>query len=547
MVSYSTSVFPPETAFVSSRFCNEIAVDRSLRGCRSGSLFILTRAATTSMIAYASKSISRTQRRSLASRCCFSLLVLLLLIGLATPPLALAAQTSSPGSPWGSASTEHFVFLAPDTSEIDANAIAAALGPFAETALAEAHLVFDLALPTEAITIYAFDDPAAYEAYHAGTASTEIDAVLAIANIEERSIGLPLDEFSRMTPTDAENQIRHAIAHLVLQEASSGRAPRGFDEGFALYFERPNQPRMARWAAVIQDAHGQGKLASWSNLNRAEPLDDDTLIEAEAFAVVSYLIKNQGLPEFRAFVTSMASTENWREAATLAYAPTDSDNLERQWKDNIPVWLSSDWRWNLIAGFDLAPATELLDRGSFEAASSALLVSEQLLSDVDAPELEQTVAALKDSARVGVLAEVKMVETQNALENFAYDRAAAAVMQAEEQYAQLPPELRPDALLATYRSMAEQGLAATDQLERARILEDSWGDYPETRALALESGNAFSALGDAENASASSNVLKRIDDNQMRLVLLLGALAFLTSVWLILWLRGREPDGIRWD
>ena len=88
-------------------------------------------------------------------------------------------------------------------------------------------------------------------------------------------------------------------------------------------------------------------------------------------------------------------------------------------------------------------------------------ISEQLLRDVHDPERAAEVAELKDQARIGDLAETKMAEAQQALEQFVYDRAAAAVAQAEEQYGQLPPEIRPDELIATYKDMAARGMAAT--------------------------------------------------------------------------------------
>ena len=85
---------PPETAVVSSRFYNEIAVDRSLRGCRSGSHYVFTRAATISMIATNRQKNERQNRRSWLIRWCIGLFVSVLLAGSAAPSITAHLLTS---------------------------------------------------------------------------------------------------------------------------------------------------------------------------------------------------------------------------------------------------------------------------------------------------------------------------------------------------------------------------------------------------------------------------------------------------------------------
>ncbi len=140
-----------------------------------------------------------------------------------------------------------------------------------------------------------------------------------------------------------------------------------------------------------------------------------------------------------------------------------------------------------------------------------------------------------------------MTEAQTALENFAYERAFAAVEQAAEQYSHLPPDLRPVDLIDQYREMAQTGLKATEQLEIARIQSGAWGDYPDARAAALDAGTGFATLGDAENHQDAVTLIDQMDNAQLRLVLLLGALAFLTVAWLALWLWYRQPAVLKWD
>jgi hypothetical protein len=263
--------------------------------------------------------------------------------------------------------------------------------------------------------------------------------------------------------------------------------------------------------------------------------------------MVAYLIRHQGLTDFWEFLEELKTAETWRDAMNVAFAPTTSDQIERQWKEDIPAWAAGDWRWNLMTGFDLEPAREQLVRGNFEGAASALEICEQLLRDVNDPERAAEVAELKDQARIGDLAETKMAEAQQALEQFVYDRAAAAVAQAEEQYAQLPPEVRPDELIATYKDLAARGMAATNQLEIAHIQAGNWADYADTRAAALAAGSDFATLGDAEQRDDADRLVDAMDQEQLRIVLLLGALAVLTFGWLFLWLRTRGPQPLKWE
>ncbi len=455
------------------------------------------------------------------------------------------AQTQSEA--WTSVASDEFIILMQPNDRLSAETFSDAYGEFIAAAMDELRLLFDTIVIRTPITIMVFSNVQQYESAAAVASPNEFEGILAIAAPEHSTILIPLSRFISLTPFEAENQLRHALAHVVLGEATDFMIPRGFDEGFARYFERPNQPALAKLASIVQTAHRDGKLASWSNMNRNNPLDDDALIEAQAYAAVGYLLKHYGLPAFRVFLDELKTAETWRDAMRVAYSPGTSDTIERQWRDEIPLWIQGDWKWNLVAGFDLGPASDLLARGNFEGAAGALLVSEQLLADVDDTVRREQVARLKDEARIGGLAEAKMAEAQQALEIFAYDRAAAAVDQAEEQYSHLPLALRPTELIAEYRFLASVGLKGTEDLELARIRAGSWGDYPEARASALSAGTGFALLGDSVNHQDSQLLIEQMDNTQLRLVLLLGALALLTVAWLVLWLWYREPDRLRWN
>jgi hypothetical protein len=477
-----------------------------------------------------------------------ALIVLLLVLTTLVPFATVAAQATESRDGWESAPvSDELIVWVQDGAGIGAEDFATAYSTELTTALEELLLFLNVTEAEQPIQIEVFSDVGAYQTAVEAVSRVDLEGQIAIADPPNAKILLPIDSFRSLTSLEAENQLRHALSHVVAGWASGFNIPRGFDEGLAQYVEKTNLPVQARLAALVQAASQNGKLTSWSNLNRPTPLDDDDIERAQSYSMVAYLIRHQGLTDFWEFLEELKTAETWRDAMNVAFAPTTSDQIERQWKEDIPAWAAGDWRWNLMTGFDLEPAREQLVRGNFEGAASALEICEQLLRDVNDPERAAEVAELKDQARIGDLAETKMAEAQQALEQFVYDRAAAAVAQAEEQYAQLPPEVRPDELIATYKDLAARGMAATNQLEIAHIQAGNWADYADTRAAALAAGGDFATLGDAEQRDDADRLVDAMDQEQLRIVLLLGALAVLTFGWLFLWLRTRGPQPLKWE
>jgi hypothetical protein len=439
---------------------------------------------------------------------------------------------------WTAQETEHFRFFVQTNDRFTAEAFVAAYGPYAETAYDEISLLFK-ATADRKIAVYVHADTTAFDSAMATVPRNEIKQF-------DFSIALP--RFAGRSDPEAENLIRHATAHILAGIASGFNLPRGFDEGIAQYVERPNTPKLARIASVVQTANQSGDLISWSELNRDVPPEgSDELIAAEAYSVVAYLIQHQGLPEFQQFLAELKNTPGWRDAMKVAYDPGTDNTLWKQWLEKIPMWASGDWRWNLFAGFDLEPARELLARGNYKAAQDALQLSEQLFMSLDDQVRRDEVEVLKTQCAIGIQAEELMANTQQALERHTYDRAASYLAKAKAQYDQLPPEQRPDELLITYEQLATAGATAMIQLDAATGLAQSWGDYREARSSASEAGGTFASLGDEERRTQAESLLSELDTRQRRLVLMLGALGVLTLAWLILWLWARGRQDLQWE
>ncbi|MGE3799344.1 MAG: hypothetical protein AB7G88_16060, partial [Thermomicrobiales bacterium] len=233
---------------------------------------------------------------------------------------------------WQTASGNSLTVLMQPNSRLAASSFLDAYGAFAEIAIEEISLLLDQPGPSRPIILQVFSEGHVYDAAVSDLGRVEIEDIIAVADPARSTVLIPLSKFIALVPFDAQNQLRHAISHILVHQATEGAVPRGFDEGFARYVERPLQPKLARIASIVQGADLDGTLISWSNMNRATPLDDHELIESQAYAVLSFLLQNHGLARFQSFLEELAAAETWRDAMNVAYAPATSDSLERQWR-----------------------------------------------------------------------------------------------------------------------------------------------------------------------------------------------------------------------
>jgi len=428
---------------------------------------------------------------------------------------------------------------------ISATDLAAAYGPPVERAHAEGTMLFAVETPVT-FAIYAYADAATFEAMTAGLPAGATDGLGIITEPAARRVHLHLARLVNRSPLEIENALRHVTTRVVLEVASGGNLPRGFAEGMALYVERPITPRLARIASLVTTANQGGVLLSWSDLNRRRPLTgEQALSEAESYAAVAFLLDRYGFRSFRAFLAQARTQPDWRMAMRAAYNRGASD-IEAQWRDNLPRWTGGDWRVNLVAALDLAGPRDALMAGDYAGARASLEQSWRLYTDLgDGTRLDDT-EELLGLSETGIQAETAMTQAQQALELHTYDRAGALVTQARAQYALLPPEHQPGALLETYDQTAVSGLAAVAALEEAERRVHRWSDYRQARSAALDAGSRFAALGDDELRERADAVLETLEARQRRLVLLLGALAAVTAAWLALWLWTRGPAPLDW-
>ncbi|MFM9107378.1 MAG: hypothetical protein ACKOWF_11850 [Chloroflexota bacterium] len=355
-----------------------------------------------------------------------------------------------------------------------------------------------------------------------------------------------VDPLLALSEIEAVSALRHAAAHALVARAGGRGVPAGFAEGYARYVERAPSARLARMAAIVQDARSRNDLLTWSDLNRPRAdMSDADRFGAHAYSMVAFLVERYGLRTFGEFLFGFTFEPDWRSVMRVTYQRGPSD-VETQWQEDLPRWTSGGWRENLFAGFDLAPAREMLDAGRYAAAQREIERSIRLFSDLGLTARQAEAEPLLRRAEQGLQAEALMEQTQQALDRHAYERAGALLDQAEALYATAPEALRPEAVIARYRQLVTLGVGAGARLDEALASSASWRDYPRARESALAAGTAFAELGDAEMHGQAVSLLHDLDDRQRRLTIVLALLALLCAAWLALWLWARGPSELDW-
>jgi hypothetical protein len=471
-----------------------------------------------------------------------------LVSGWQSAPLSLPIPPPPPAAPpegFTSTETEHARIHVEPGTDVDADAFTRAWGLLIDDGMGQLETFLPSLYDKIDVYVYVNDDSYATATATAPWREPELSDVLANPGIGD--IAVNLTAFSRRTPLEAENALRHAVAHVAAREASGGRIPRGFDEGLAAYFEQPVAARLARHAALVQNARAAGDLMSWSDLNRpAIPDVPPAVLVAHAYSIVAFLMDRHGPRVLGEFITALDEEPDWRAVLRTTYSRAPNE-LEAQWEESLPRWTTGGWRTNLLAAFDLQPARELLELGHYATARRELEQSLRLFTDLGDDEGIAEVGSLLRQTDTGLQAETFMSQTQAALELHDYDRAQTLLQQARSQYGRLSAGQEPTELLAAYDALAQAGMQAGLDLDSARHQSLRWADYSMARASALAAGAGYARLGDETGRSQTVDVLEALDARQRRLVLLFGGLALLSAAWLTLWLWARAGTQLDWE
>ena len=457
-------------------------------------------------------------------------------------------RRSSPGPDWTLVETTNFRYAVAPNEHANADTFSALFGETLDRAVAELSMFFDYTLTTK-IEVRGYADSATVELAKQLAVPRPLPGVAAVADPESFVISVDVTSFIVLSEREADTALRHAVAQILVGAASDYQIPPGFAQGIALYAERPTTPALGRYVAVLANANSTASLPSWFDINRRTANQElGELLPAAAYSVTAFLIDRYTIQTFQTFLKELAAAGDgdWRVAMREAY-DRDPTEMETLWVEDIPRWVSSDWRNNLVAAFDLTPAQELFAQARYAEAKTTLERSQLLYADIGDRDMLTQVQDLLLQCDTGLQAESLMQQAQEALERHSYDRAQALLLQAREQYNRLPADHQPEQLLVTYETLAADGIAAGVALSEAQRLGRQWGDYPDAREQAVTAGTTYSALGDEEMTNRATSVLGDLDDRQRRLVLMLGALSVITATWLLLWLWARGRSELDWN
>jgi hypothetical protein len=488
-------------------------------------------------------------RRGLAPVVVALFVALMPLLLLAPPRSAAQGVPTEPpylGPPDGfaAAETDHVRIFAQEGGPMTADAFAIAFGPRLEAAYDELTAV--LPETGRTIEIYLYRDDAAYAEAIAEWSEPDLRPGPTTPSPRRGDVVLSFASLLSRSPLEQEGDLRHALAHVVAREASNGRLPRGFGEGFAGYVERPAAAGLARSAALVQNARSRDRLLTWSDLNRPQaPQADAAVFSAHAYSSVAFLIDRYGLKQFGAFVAALNDEPDWRAALREVYKRSPTE-LETQWREELAAMGRRRLARERLCRLRPCPRPRPARPGPLRLCQRELERSLRLFTDLGLPDRQAAVEPLLRESETGLQAEALMEQIEQALGRHAYDRAAILLSQARTQYGILPEPQRPTPLLDRYDQLARAGLDATADLEAAAERSTSWRDYPEARAAALAAGAAFAGLGDQAMYDRATATLRDLDDRQKRLTMLLATLAVLSAAWLALWLWARGRSELDW-
>lgn len=358
---------------------------------------------------------------------------------------------------------------------------------------------------------------------------------------------IAIDPFLELTPIEAGSLLRNAVSRGFVQAAAGGAMPSGLLDGIARYVETPVVARQARLGSLVQGLDQAGTLPAWDLIVTATVPDLSPEVQtATAYALVAFLTDRYGVSGLDAFVSGFAAAPDWQTNLMSAYGQAEAD-LAAAWGQFLPRWFASGWRENAVSAFDLSRAEILFSRGAYEAAAAEAERSQRLFVDLEDQIGLSQVEALLAQCAVGLQADQLMENAQTALEGQSYADALDLVRQADALYAVLPEEHRPVTIMDRYAERATAGIEAENRLDDARGEAQGWLSMTAARSDALDAGNAYAALGNADGVAAADEVVDGIDSRIQRLVFVLAALVVVLGAWLGAWLWQRAPARLRWQ
>ncbi len=358
---------------------------------------------------------------------------------------------------------------------------------------------------------------------------------------------IAIQPFLELTPVEAGNILRNITSRAFIQASGGNQVPPGLLDGVARYVEIPVVATQARLGSLVQGLDQSGTLPGWTAIAASEPATLTAEVRtANAYALVAFLIDRYGVTGLQTFIAGFAVNADFEANLSAAFGQSIAD-LGSAWASYLPRWFASGWRDNAVSAFDLSRAEELFTRGAYEAASAEAERSQRLFTDLGDQVGLARVEALLAHCALGLQADEIMLNAEQALTAYDYQAALTLVNQADDLYAVLPESHRPGTTIERYRTLATSGIEANAHLESAQRSADNWLYLASSRRDAVDAGDAFAMLGDAEGHAAASAVVSKIDLRLWRMAYMVSALVIALGGWLAAWSWLKKPSRLNWS
>ncbi len=190
---------------------------------------------------------------------------------------------------------------------------------------------------------------------------------------------------------------------------------------------------------------GTDRLTSWNTLLSLT----DAQAAPQTYSVVAFLLDTYGFRTFRAYLTKLSTTKDWRQAIPQVYheqwnpSPAMASasqpgetvtSLEVKWRAYVPQFLNGLWQQNQFAYYNTDEATRAVAAGQYTQAVTLLTPAMPFLQQISNTKRAMDAQALLSKARAGAAAETTLRDAQQALEGNDYDHTLSLVKQAQDEY-----------------------------------------------------------------------------------------------------------------
>jgi len=372
------------------------------------------------------------------------------------------------------------------------------------------------------------------------------------SGIDRNGMYVSVARSNGLKPADFARNLRGLLARETATEMSGGNLPPGLLDGLERYAQAP-PAELPALVGTLQAEAGTDRLTSWNTLLNLT----DAPSAPQRYSVVAFLLDTYGFRTFRAYLTKLSTTKDWRQAIPQVYTNTtlpSSGNgqpaaaasasqpgetvtsLEVKWRAYVPQFLNGLWQQNQFAYYNTDEAARAVAAGQYTQAVTLLTPAVPFLQQISNTKRAMDAQALLSKARAGAAAETTVRDAQQALEGNDYDHTLSLVKQAQDEYnAVKDPNgmstAKPSPLLAEYEARARRGKMAAADLTAAETAVASWNVIL-ARQKANRALGTFTEFGNAPLVGRAQAVVERAN-REMRytglgtigvgaLVLLLG-------------------------